>query len=520
MRNLENDVVRKNFIRRRVLCQTIAGNNCDLLTITSFLCDPQALKNRKGIVISSRVHPGETNASWMMKGIIDYLTGPTPEAKILRDNFVFKIVPMLNPDGVINGNYRCSLLGADLNRRWIEPSKKLHPTVFHTKQMMKKFQEDRDIFLFIDLHGHSRKKNIFMYGCSDKHQSPSKRILSRVFPRLLWRVSQCFSYQDCNFGLQKSKESTARIVMFRQFEIINSFTMEASFCGSDFGKHASKQFTTKHLEQMGHFLCEALLSYTGSGEGKLEQVMNELEVLYTPETLDVEDDAGDSEGSDDDPSDDEDRKKKLRKKKKKKPKRKPEKKPVKKERVEVPKPDPKMKKAQSSSAVDQLAKKKADLKKKKSTTSDGESDLFFENLVKRKKKELEGDEMDEPFYNSDSASYYGYLLRARRNAIKPNVQALIPSVYRTDIALKMKPSYSTSDLPASSNYNSMSPGALPKLKPAKSQFSGLSNTTISNFTKYNGSIGSTPFYRVPQQNPPQNGVSFYPQRTLNIITLT
>lgn len=61
--------------------------------------------------ISARVHPGESNASWMMKGIIDFLVGNTPEAIALRDNFVFKIVPMLNPDGVINGNYRCSLSG-------------------------------------------------------------------------------------------------------------------------------------------------------------------------------------------------------------------------------------------------------------------------------------------------------------------------------------------------------------------------------------------------------------------------
>ena len=75
------------------------------------------LQLRKGIVITARVHPGETNASWMMKGIIDYLVGPSLDAKILRDNFVFKIVPMLNPDGVINGNYRCSLAGCDLNRQ-------------------------------------------------------------------------------------------------------------------------------------------------------------------------------------------------------------------------------------------------------------------------------------------------------------------------------------------------------------------------------------------------------------------
>ena len=83
--------------------------------------------------MTGRVHPGETGGSWMMKGILDYLTGPTLNAKILRDNFIFKIVPMLNPDGVINGHSRCSLAGVDLNRIWIEPSRKLHPTVYHSK---------------------------------------------------------------------------------------------------------------------------------------------------------------------------------------------------------------------------------------------------------------------------------------------------------------------------------------------------------------------------------------------------
>jgi len=52
----------------------------------------------------------------MMRGVLNFLTGESPEAVILRDHFVFKIVPMLNPDGVINGNYRCGLCGGDLNR--------------------------------------------------------------------------------------------------------------------------------------------------------------------------------------------------------------------------------------------------------------------------------------------------------------------------------------------------------------------------------------------------------------------
>jgi hypothetical protein len=45
---------------------------------------------------------------------------------------------MLNIDGVLNGNYRCNLAGVDLNRQWIDPSRKLHPTIFHTKMVKKK----------------------------------------------------------------------------------------------------------------------------------------------------------------------------------------------------------------------------------------------------------------------------------------------------------------------------------------------------------------------------------------------
>jgi len=91
----------------------LAGNRCEYLTITSRDKTSKTQKPivKKGVFISARVHPGESNSSWMMKGVIEYLVGDTPEARALRDNFVFKIVPILNPDGVINGNYRCSLIG-------------------------------------------------------------------------------------------------------------------------------------------------------------------------------------------------------------------------------------------------------------------------------------------------------------------------------------------------------------------------------------------------------------------------
>jgi murein tripeptide amidase MpaA len=69
----------------------------------------------------------------MLDGALQMLLSNTELAKELRKHFVFKVVPMLNPDGVIHGNYRCSLLGCDLNRKWLLPNKYLHPTIYYSK---------------------------------------------------------------------------------------------------------------------------------------------------------------------------------------------------------------------------------------------------------------------------------------------------------------------------------------------------------------------------------------------------
>ena len=165
-----------SFMRTEVLCKTLSGNSCPLLTITNFETEPSRIQLRRGIVITARVHPGETNASWMMKGVIDYLCSDTLDAKILRDNFVFKIVPMLNIDGVVCGNYRCNLAGVDLNRQYLDPSQSQHPTIYHLRKMVKEFQAAHNVLMAVDLHGHSRQKNVFMYGCCDKEPTRVARI--------------------------------------------------------------------------------------------------------------------------------------------------------------------------------------------------------------------------------------------------------------------------------------------------------------------------------------------------------
>ena len=84
--------------------------------ITNFSSWPEEIAIRRAIVITSRIHPGESNASYIVEGILLFLVSDDEVAKYLRNNFVFKIIPMLNPDGVLIGNYRTSLSGVDLNR--------------------------------------------------------------------------------------------------------------------------------------------------------------------------------------------------------------------------------------------------------------------------------------------------------------------------------------------------------------------------------------------------------------------
>ena len=62
-------------------------------------------------MLTGRVHPGETGASYVMEGILNFLTGPSGPAQDLRAWYTFLVVPMLNPDGVIVGNTRCVALG-------------------------------------------------------------------------------------------------------------------------------------------------------------------------------------------------------------------------------------------------------------------------------------------------------------------------------------------------------------------------------------------------------------------------
>ncbi|KAL4486341.1 hypothetical protein ABPG72_007127 [Tetrahymena utriculariae] len=249
----EVDPYKNQFIYKKLLCRTLIGNKLDLITITNPCKNIQdEMSQRKGVIITARVHPGETVSSYIMEGIIEFLLQNTKEAHFLREKFIFKIIPMMNPDGVIHGNYRCSLAGCDLNRRWKNPNQTLHPEIYYSKQMIFDFKQKNEIAMIIDLHGHSRKMNVFAYGCHDK----KKPFECREFPFIISKLNSSFSFKDCNFKVQKNREGTARIALYKSLGIPNIYTIESSFCGDSY---LNTHFTVEHLKEMGHSICQSIL---------------------------------------------------------------------------------------------------------------------------------------------------------------------------------------------------------------------------------------------------------------------
>ncbi|KAG8334986.1 Cytosolic carboxypeptidase 2, variant 2 [Homalodisca vitripennis] len=204
----------------------------------------------------------------MMKGFMDFLTGDTHQARELREKFIFKLVPMLNPDGVIVGNNRCSLTGRDLNRQYRTVIRETYPPVWHTKLMIRRLMEECGIAMYCDLHAHSRKHNVFIYGCENKRYA-DKRLHEQVFPLMLHKnAADKFSFENCKFRIQRSKEGTGRVVVW-MMGVANSYTMEASFGGSTLGGRNETHFTTQDYEAMGRSFCETLLDFCDEDPSKV-----------------------------------------------------------------------------------------------------------------------------------------------------------------------------------------------------------------------------------------------------------
>lgn len=199
------------------MARSICGLPLYVITISK---DSKNYKKKPIIIITSRVHAAETPSSYVFDGIYNFLTSTSSEAKFLRKFYTFVLVPTLNPDGVVCGNYRSSISGVDLNRQWIQPDEDYQPEIYSIKQLMKVFyeKERRQMWIYCDLHGHSKKKNSFFYGCNTAANGGFLSwTIVRLLPRIFAQKTHLFNYKDCRFKVEPYKFGTGRIVAWKQF---------------------------------------------------------------------------------------------------------------------------------------------------------------------------------------------------------------------------------------------------------------------------------------------------------------
>ena len=71
-----------------------------------------------------------------------------------------------------------------------------------------------------------------------------------------------FRFHSCKFKIEKSKLRAARVVLFKEYGIMNCFTLEASFHGYIDKDRTTTELTIDHLEEMGKHLGLGFLEYT------------------------------------------------------------------------------------------------------------------------------------------------------------------------------------------------------------------------------------------------------------------
>ncbi|CAK0789225.1 unnamed protein product [Prorocentrum cordatum] len=231
---------------------TPGGRPLLMLTINDFeACSTSGTHDtRPYVIISARVHPGESPASFIMRGVLKLLLSDADEACALRRLLKFVIMPMLNPDGVAAGNGRANSAGYDLNRCWSKPP--VGSEIVAVRQVVSGLCASQSgVLAFLDFHAHSRRHGAFTLS------NPN----SQTLPDLLAGTSDgTFDRAQCVFSYDKGKRGSARCAVWKDLGVKHSHTLEASYAAV---RGKGRLITPHDLDELGRNsirACASLLS--------------------------------------------------------------------------------------------------------------------------------------------------------------------------------------------------------------------------------------------------------------------
>jgi len=238
---------------REIITRSIDGRDVELITISNrenftteredrlypaFLTqEARCYKPAKPVIfISARVHPGETPGSFMLDGFLKALLAQDRRGYVLRKLFVFKIIPILNPDGVYRGHFRVDQNGNNLNRYYITPTQNEHPTIFAAKTYVEYLNSISTVAFYLDFHAHVSRRGCFLFG---NYLEIEQQVENELFAKLMELNSPFFDFSECDFSEksmtakdpkdQHSKEGCGRVALHKSTGIIRCYTVEGPY---------------------------------------------------------------------------------------------------------------------------------------------------------------------------------------------------------------------------------------------------------------------------------------------------
>jgi hypothetical protein len=241
-----------------VIGQSVQGRDIDLLRIT----DPAPSSGKRGFWIVGRQHAAEVTGSFMMEGFIDFLLSDDSRAVQLRNSVVINCVPMMNPDGVVAGNYRDNFAGINLNREWDAPSALDSPEVLAvTDQIAAWVATGESYDFFADLHSTSNLTDNFAYHPTPSIEPPLYSDPSNYFEHLQ-EILQIVADNSPDFNPSEGQSSSTSQLLSRQREMIQygvlALLFEGIYLFPDSGPNAGQYMTPDRHRAIGRALAIAL----------------------------------------------------------------------------------------------------------------------------------------------------------------------------------------------------------------------------------------------------------------------
>ena len=177
------------------------GRPLQLLHITDASV-PRQQKIR--IWVHGRIHPSESPASFLVDGLVDYLTADTPESRALRQQIDAYILPFANPDGVANGLSRSNALGVNQEINFGRSDDSTVVEVQAIKRMFEQLTADRPLDMMLNSHSqHAESATFWMHRGTST--SPVYLRKQWTFTGLVSCFNPCIQPLDMNFSNMASR---------------------------------------------------------------------------------------------------------------------------------------------------------------------------------------------------------------------------------------------------------------------------------------------------------------------------